>query len=126
MMNRSPSSSRKHAERGVEETTLESELHQHQQHREADPGNRAHKAQLVRDEIAPGERDRAHFREKRDGVGCHAAAAPQKISAGSARRNLMSDSIAEMTDMKTPTAKTPASCIGAIVTGSSVWARITE
>ena len=53
-------------------------------------------------------------------------AAPQKISAGSARRNRMSDSIAEMTDMKTPTAKTPASCIGAIVTGSSVWARITE
>src|SRR4051812_11570934 len=44
-----------HAERCIEKTTLKPELHQHQQYREADPGNRAYKAQLVRDEIPPRE-----------------------------------------------------------------------
>jgi hypothetical protein len=108
-----------HAERGVEKAALETELHQHQEHREPDPGDRAHQAQLVRNQIAPGERDRAGFRQQRGGVGGHRARS-QKISAGSARRSRISDSSAEIADMKTATARTPASCIAVIATGSSV------
>ena len=46
-------------ERAVEKSLFEAELHQHQQHREADAAGRAEEARLVRDEVAPGERNRA-------------------------------------------------------------------
>jgi hypothetical protein len=64
-------------ERAVEKGLFEAELHQHQQHREADAAGRAEEARLVRDEVAPGERNRA-----RAGSGDEARLVPSERRTG--------------------------------------------
>src|SRR5438477_13168772 len=91
----------------LEKGLLEAELHQHQQHREADAAGRPQQPRLVRNKVAPGERDRAwphHSGEPRRRVsersgGNRQTQALQNTSAGAARRRMPTGSGAEVKAM---------------------------
>src|ERR1700730_3669216 len=118
----------------LEKGLFEAKLHQHQQHREADAAGRAQQPRLVRNKIAPGERNRArprHSGERRRRVaagsgGGRQTQPPQNTSAGAARRRMPTESSAEIKAMASAAANTARRRISLIITGSNVSWRMTE